>query len=390
MASGLRAKLNAIGAAAPRVEKKPARPCGVAIYADRREADARLFQLDGDGLRRIGWNGRAFDVRRCLFLDTETTGLSGGAGTVAVLVGLGFIEGESFVVEQYLMRDYCDEAEMLAQIARRMEGFDAVCTFNGQNFDLPLLKTRFTMCRMRDVWREMQQLDLLYPARRTWKMRIGSCRLSRIEEFVLGQGREGDLPGSEVPQRYFDYLKTGDMALLEDIIAHNRQDIVTLGTLLAHLCDLYAHPERESNRADVFSMGKALESQGELRPARELYRIAAIPAPVGSISALGGNSIAAQAAWRMYLLSRKNRDAQAMREILEQMALRRQCRDRIYVELSKLYEHQFKNPRRALRYADLAARYIPPQEAEALERRRDRLRAKIEKQTGRNNQHGLF
>ena len=279
---------------------------------------------------------------------------------------------------------------MLAQIARRMEGFDAVCTFNGQNFDLPLLKTRFTMCRMRDVWREMQQLDLLYPARRTWKMRIGSCRLSRIEEFILGQGREGDLPGSEVPQRYFDYLKTGDMALLEDIIAHNRQDIVTLGTLLAHLCDLYAHPERESNRADVFSMGKALESQGELRPARELYRIAAIPAPVGSISALGGNSIAAQAAWRMYLLSRKNRDAQAMREILEQMALRRQCRDRIYVELSKLYEHQFKNPRRALRYADLAARYIPPQEAEALERRRDRLRAKIEKQTGRNNQHGLF
>ena len=137
-------------------------------------------------------------------------------------------------------------------------------------------------------------------------------------------------------------------------------------------------------------MGKALESQGELRPARELYRIAAIPAPVGSISAWGGNSIAAQAAWRMYLLSRKNRDAQAMREILEQMALRRQCRDRIYVELSKLYEHQFKNPRRALRYADLAARYIPPQEAEALERRRSRLRAKIEKQTGRNNQHGLF
>ena len=383
MASGLRAKLNAIGAAAPRVERKPARPCGV-------EADARLFHLDGDGLRRIGWNGRAFDVRRCLFLDTETTGLSGGAGTVAFLVGLGFIQEERFVVEQYLMRDYCDEAEMLAQIARRMEAFDAVCTFNGKNFDLPLLQTRFTMCRMRDVWREMQQLDLLYPARRTWKMRIGSCRLSRIEEFILGQGREGDLPGSEVPQRYFDYLKTGDMALLEDIIAHNRQDIVTLGTLLAHLCDLYAHPERENNRADVFSMGKALESQGELRPARELYRIAAIPAPAGSISALGGNSIAAQAAWRMYLLSRKNRDAQAMREILEQMALRRQCRDRIYVELSKLYEHQFKNPRRALRYADLAARYIPPQEAEALERRRGRLRAKIEKQTGRNNQHGLF
>lgn len=391
MASGLRAKLNAISAAVPKVEKKPARTCGVAVYADRREADARLFCLDGEGLRRIGWGGRAFDVRRCLFLDTETTGLSGGAGTVAFLVGLGFIEGESFVVEQYLMQDYSDEADMLARIARRMQDFDAVCTFNGKNFDLPLLQTRFTMCRMRDAWREMDQLDLLYPARRTWKLRIGSCRLCRIEEYILGQDREGDIPGSEVPQRYFDYLKTGDMRLLEDIIDHNRQDIYTLGTLLAHLCALYAAPERETHRADLFSMGKALENQGELKPARELYRIAAIPAPAGSISSLGGNAIAAQAAWRMYLLARKNRDTEAMREILEQMAMRRQLREKIYIELSKLYEHQYKNPQRALRYADLAARYIPPEEMDGLNRRRSRLRTQIGKQqTGRKNQYGLF
>lgn len=390
MASGLRAKLNAIGAAAPRVEKKPQRPCGVVFYAHRSPADERLFSLSIDGLRRIGWQGKPFDIHRCLFLDTETTGLSGGAGTVAFLVGLGFVEGGEFVVEQYLMRDYADEAEMLSRIADRMDGCDAVCTFNGKNFDLPLLQTRFTMCRMRQRWRDMEQLDLLYPARRTWKKRIGSCRLSRVEEIILGQPREGDLPGSEVPQRYFDFLKSGDMALLDDIIAHNRQDILTLGTLLAHLCCLYDHPERETRPADLFSMGRALENQGELCPARELYRIAAIPAPAGSISSLTVNSVAAEANWRIYLLARKNRDREAMRDALEQMAVRRQMRERIYVELSKLYEHQYKNPQRALRYADLAARYISPEDAEELKKRRKRLQTKIDKDRERKNHHGLF
>ncbi|MBQ8507307.1 MAG: ribonuclease H-like domain-containing protein [Clostridia bacterium] len=390
MASGLRAKLNAIGAAAPRAEKKPAHAGGLLRYAHREAADERLFHLDPDGLRRIGWQGRIFDIRRCIFLDTETTGLSGGAGTVAFLVGVGFIEGEDFVVEQYLMRDYADEAELVSQLSERMRDFDCVCSFNGRNFDLPLLSTRFTMCRMREKWRDLEQIDLLYPARRTWKLRLGSCRLCRLEEFILGKPREGDLPGSEVPQRYFDFLKSGNMALLEDIIAHNRQDILTLGTLLAHLCELYAHPERESHRADLFSMGKALEKQGELKPARELYRIAAIPAPAGSISMLSGGEIAAQAAWRMYLLARKNRDWEAMRQILEQMAVRRQCREKIYVELSKLHEHHFGNLQRALRYAELAARYVDQKELEALKRRRERLRQKLEKERGRKRQHGIF
>ena len=390
MPSGLRAKLNAIGAAAPRAEARSARTGGVALFSDRKSADERLFHLDPDGLRRIGWGGRAFDVRRCLFLDTETTGLSGGAGTVAFLVGVGFVEGESFVVEQYLMRDYGDEPELLDRLAERMQSFDAVCTFNGKNFDLPLLQTRYTMCRMREKWRELEQLDLLYPARRTWKRRIGSCRLANLEAQILGKPREDDLPGSEAPQRFFDYLKTGDFSLLDEVVPHNRQDIVTLGTLLAHLCALYAHPERESRRDDLFSMGRALENQGELRPARELYRIAAIPAPAGSVSALAGNRVAAEAAWRMYLLARKNRDAEAMRSILEQMAGRRQLRERVYVELSKLYEHHYKNPRRALRYAELAARYVNASEAEALRRRRERLCKRIEREAERKENHGLF
>lgn len=136
-------------------------------------------------------------------------------------------------------------------------------------------------------------------------------------------------------------------------------------------------------------MGRALERQGELKPARELYRIASIPAPAGSLASFRGNAVAEEAAWRLYLLARKNRDADAMREILEQMANRRQCRDRIYVEFAKLYEHRMKNLRRALRYAELAAKYVPPEALPALEARRARLQRKIEREAG-GNRNGLF
>ena len=136
-------------------------------------------------------------------------------------------------------------------------------------------------------------------------------------------------------------------------------------------------------------MGRALERQGELKSARELYRIASIPAPAGSLASFRGNAVAEEAAWRLYLLARKNRDANAMREILEQMANRRQCRDRIYVELAKLYEHRMKNPRRALRYAELAAKYIPESEEKNLAARRTRLQKKIESEKG-GRTDGLF
>ena len=379
MASGLRAKLNIIASAKPKAEPRPTRPGGVALYSYSRPADPRLFDLDAAALRRIGWDSRAFDIGKLLFLDTETTGLSGGAGTVAFLVGLGYIRGRDFVVEQLLMRDYPDEAEMLCAIADRMQGFDAVCSFNGQRFDVPLLKTRFTMCRIQDRWREVDQLDLLYPARRTWKKRIGSCRLGRIEEIILGQGREDDLPGSEVPQRYFDYLRSGDMSLLNDIVDHNRQDILTLGTLLAELCEVYAHPEAQRDRRDLFSVGKALERQGELGPALEVYRVAAIPAPAGRLPQSLTEQTAAQAMWRIYLIERRCRNTEGMREILEKMAMRRQMRDRIYVELAKLYEHRYRNPARALRYADLALRYVPKEDVPALNARRARLKQKTER-----------
>jgi len=379
MASGLRAKLKAMGAAAD-TPKKEVRRGGLMTYVERRDIEPGLMELPGTGLRRIGWSGRPFDVRRCLFLDTETTGLSGGAGTVAFLVGVGFIEGNALVIEQYLMRDYSDEPELIDRLANRMELFDCVCTFNGKTFDMPLLEARFTMCRMRHRWQEMENIDLLHPARRTWKLRLGSCRLGRLEEMILGLERSGDIPGSEVPQRYFDFLKSGDMSLLEDVIQHNRQDIATLATLLVRLCEIYDDPACLKDKKDLFSVGKALEKQGELKPARELYRVSAVPAPAGTLAALTGERLAGEANWRIYQIERRSGNVEGMKAILEQMKVRGQMPVEVRVELSKLYEHRIRDIRTALRYAREAEALLGNGGAEDIGNRIARLEKKLEKQ----------
>lgn len=376
MASGLRAKLRAIGGTSPAMPQQPARDGGVICHVQRRDADPRLRQLSPTGLRRIGWNGRAFDPEKCLFLDTETTGLSGGAGTVAFLVGVGYLDGASLTIEQYLMRDYADEPELLVRLADRMEGFDCVCTFNGRTFDMPLLEARFTMARLRHRWRDLEDLDLLPPARRTWKLRLGSCRLARVEELALGLPRGADLPGSEAPKRFFEYLRTGNLALLDEVIEHNRQDIATLATLLVRLCAIYAQPEAVEERRDRFSIGRALERQGELGPARELYRASAIPAPAGTLDALRGDPVAGMANWRIYLIARRSNDIAGMRAALEQMVVRGQMPLQAHVELAKLWEHRLRDFDRALEHARKARTLCAPEEAPALDHRIERLERK--------------
>ena len=379
MASGLRAKLNMMRSSAP-VEATPRRG-GLICHVSREPLDPAIFNLPATGLRRIGWCGPRFDIRRCLFLDTETTGLSGGAGTVAFLVGVGYVEGESLVIEQLMLREYADEPALLDRLGQRMADFDSVCTFNGRNFDMPLLETRFTMNRMRDRWRALENLDLLYPSRRAWKLRLGSCRLCNLEAEILGMPREDDLPGSEVPARFFQFMKTGEDALLDDIVRHNRQDIATLAKLLVRLCAINDRPDLLSDQRDQFSMGKSLERLGELRPAREMYRASARPRPVGTLAALSGERIAGSANWRLYGLCRRSGDWDGAEALLKQMLRRRQLPGAVCTELSKLYEHRRKDYPKALEFALKSAGYPDGETADLLEKRTARIRRKMTRQT---------
>ncbi|NCB05689.1 MAG: hypothetical protein EOM69_09240, partial [Clostridia bacterium] len=145
---------------------------------------------------------RPLSPESLVFLDTETTGLSGGAGTLAFLVGLGHIENGRFVVRQYLMRDYGEEPYMLSAVADALSRFRMLVTFNGKSFDAPLLRSRLLINRISAGCVPALHADVLYPSRRVWKLRLGSCTLGRLEEAVLGVHREDDLPGAQVPQAY--------------------------------------------------------------------------------------------------------------------------------------------------------------------------------------------
>ncbi len=199
------------------------------------------------------------DLSRCVFLDTETTGLAGGTGTLAFLVGIGSFEGKAFCIRQFFLRDPDEEAAMLAALSERMEDGQAIVTFNGRGFDLPLLQARYVLARLRPAWLALPHLDLLMPARRVWRDRLPSCALSSLEANVLGVQREqDDVPGYLIPHMYLEYLQTGDAREMPRVMYHNRQDILSMVTLAAQLCQTFSDPltAESIDPADLVSLGK--------------------------------------------------------------------------------------------------------------------------------------
>jgi uncharacterized protein YprB with RNaseH-like and TPR domain len=200
----------------------------------------------------------SFDLREAVFLDTETTGLAGGAGTAAFLIGVGWFEGERFRVRQYFMRDYHEEAALLHGLAAELARFERLVTFNGKMFDVPLLDARFRLNRSRFPLGDAPHLDLLHPARRLWKARLESCRLQSLEAGLMGLRRHGDIPGEEIPQVYFDWVRRKDARMLARVFDHNRQDIVSLAALAVHACRWVEEGCAEDAR-DVYSLARVLE-----------------------------------------------------------------------------------------------------------------------------------
>ncbi len=181
------------------------------------------------------------DLRSLAFLDTETTGLAGGAGTLVFLVGLGLFEGDQFVLRQYFMRDPGEEEALLNTLVADLDGRAGWVTFNGRSFDLPLLETRLTMIGQRGALGRRPHLDLLHPARRLYQRRLPSCKLGEIESSIFHIIREqDDVPGELIPQMYLDYLRTGDPSDMRRVIYHNAMDVLSLVTLATHLLAVFS------------------------------------------------------------------------------------------------------------------------------------------------------
>jgi uncharacterized protein YprB with RNaseH-like and TPR domain len=211
-----------------------------------------------EGLTRFpkGWG----QAPRTVFIDLETTGLSGGAGTVAFLVGCGYFDLGSFQVRQFLLTSHSGERALLAAVAEFFEDADLIVTYNGKTFDLPVMETRWVFHRMDPPLDGVPHFDMLHPARRLWRHDEQGCRLSTLERTLFDVRRLGDVPGMEIPSRFFRFVRSGDPCPLEPVLEHNRIDLVSLAAVTARATKL-AREGHDACRdcAEALALGKVFE-----------------------------------------------------------------------------------------------------------------------------------
>jgi uncharacterized protein YprB with RNaseH-like and TPR domain len=223
------------------------------------------------------------NLRQVCFLDTETTGLSAGTGTMAFIVGFGFFADDSFEVRQYFLRDPGDEPAMVEALLDRLPTFGALISFNGRAFDVPIIENRFILARVVPPMRNMPHVDLLHPARRLWRYALSSCALTSLEHEVLGVRRQqADVPSGLIPYLYRDYLRTGDARDMRRVLYHNKIDILSMVTLAVRLCRAFADPwnaeqadqHRMLNGGELYALGRWYADEGRITEAERAYRAA--------------------------------------------------------------------------------------------------------------------
>lgn len=313
---------------------------------------AATLSLDDDLLR--------FDPHTAVYLDTETTGLSGGTGTLAFLVGIGLFDGRSFVVEQLFLSELDAEPDMLARLAERLANASAIVTFNGKSFDLPLLRTRFVMAGLAPL-PDLPHLDLLHIARRIYGARVERCQLTAIEREVLNFARVGDIDGAEIPQRFQDYLRDRDRTMLLDVFEHNHHDIVALAALAGELGARASRLDSEGRLEpqDLTGLARTTLRAGRHTMAAHLARDAAALA-TDAVTARDALLVAAE-------VFRRDKDPRGALTSLREALTHAPEDPAVHLALSKLYEKPFADAEKALFHAERT------QGAEADEAREKRL-----------------
>ena len=207
---------------------------------------------------------------RLLLFDTETTGLSGGVGTLAFMVGMARLDGERLWVRQLLISALSAEPAMLAQAAQWAGAAEACVSYNGLSFDLPLLAARYRLNGREDRFSPSGQIDLLHPTRRAFARPWGHCRLADVERRLLRFQRHDDLPGSEAPIAWLNWLQRGDSSLLAGVLRHNHWDLLSLAALLPTLDQVYADPAR--HHADLGAIARHWSNNGQPQRAQQLLQ----------------------------------------------------------------------------------------------------------------------
>jgi uncharacterized protein YprB with RNaseH-like and TPR domain len=252
----------------------------------REGAWPRLPLLGGPNVAASFSSGRRMPL---LFVDLETTGLAGGAGTYAFLVGCGWFDAGVFRIRQFFLSTFAAERALLQALAELAAEVDTLVTYNGKTFDVPLIETRYLFHRLTTPFAELPHVDMLHPARRLWRPAAdgrpagtegdgaaGGCRLSTLEQTICGHVREGDVPGFEIPARYFHYVRSGDARPLAAVLEHNRLDLLSLALVTARAAQLLDEGAPAATTArEALGLGRLYERGQLASPARACFERAA-------------------------------------------------------------------------------------------------------------------
>jgi uncharacterized protein YprB with RNaseH-like and TPR domain len=290
-------------------------------------------------------------LSRFAFLDTETTGLSGGTGTIPFLVGVGrFIDGQ-FVLRQFFMRDPAEEPALLEGLADFLAPARALVTFNGKAFDAPILTTRYVLSHIPVPFKGYCHLDLLPLARRLWRDRLESRRLKYLEEHVLGLKRTNEeVPGFQIPDLYYQYLLTRDAHELAGVFYHNAMDVVAMAALLNHMNEMITNPYEGPVEygLDFIALGKLFEDLGRWEEACRLFE--------RGLECEITETDFTTAVKRLSILQKRRGDFEQAVCLWEKAA----AEGHIYahIEIAKYYEHKRRDLKSAIQWTRSALEHV--------------------------------
>jgi uncharacterized protein YprB with RNaseH-like and TPR domain len=324
---------------------------------------------------------------RMMFLDLETTGLFGGAGTQAFLVGCAVLDGESIHIRQFLLPGFEHERAVLGQFQEFAASHGALCTYNGRTFDVPLVETRFLFHRVPCPLDGLPHLDMLHAARRLWRQRPltmgtpdpddSSCSLSVLEKHISGMHRVGDVPGYEIPSRFFQFVRDGDARPLEAVLEHNRLDLISLAAVLARAITLITSgPSLAGTAQEAYGLARVYERAGEYDNAE-----AALLRTIEFARRVGGEpEVQAEALRRLAWIRRRSRRPHEAAEAWQELASLPRCAASLRREATEAlaihHEHRSKNLDRARQHA-LELLTDPAVNPARVQHRLDRLERKL-------------
>jgi uncharacterized protein YprB with RNaseH-like and TPR domain len=322
------------------------------------------------------------DLSTAAFLDLETTGLAGGTGTVPFLIGLGYFRDDRFKVTQFFLSEMAEEGRLIREVGQFFKDmeFQSLVTYNGKAFDVPLLETRFALHRTPFPVGDMPHLDFLFSARHLWKHKYDSCRLFDLARQIAQAERSEDIPGAEIPIRYFQYIRTGDFSLIEPILYHNQEDILSLLSVVvagAVLVDRNreAAARGDDDAMDLYGVARLFERAGNVARSAELLEKALEGRLSTEVSHTARKTLARH--------FKKNQAWDKAVSLWQGMGGAEQAFS--FRELSMYYEHKAKNYDEAIRTAEEGlsvsmGRSLADQKD--FEKRIERLKGKIRKQKG--------